>query len=198
MPTGYTADVGEGKVTSLRTFILRCARGFGALIHMRDEAMDAPLPDEIKPDTKYYDSSIERAREGLSKLANASRVELQKMYDDEQLAAQESDKKYAQEKALTRSRYNQMLEEVNSWTAPSADHAGLKKFMKEQLEKSIEFDCSEYKTSINVDFEQWLHNKLKVLAKDVGYYEQKRVEEIARTNERNKWLQDLLKSLPEE
>jgi hypothetical protein len=43
MPTGYTCDVQNGKVTELKDYLLDCSRGFGALIHMRDERMDTPI-----------------------------------------------------------------------------------------------------------------------------------------------------------
>lgn len=53
MPTGYTYPVCEGKITEFPDFALSCARAFGALISMREEPMDAPLPDEIAASTNY-------------------------------------------------------------------------------------------------------------------------------------------------
>lgn len=61
MPTGYTAAVCDGKITEFPAFALQCARAFGALITMRDDAMNAPIPEEIKPDTSYYDKNISEA-----------------------------------------------------------------------------------------------------------------------------------------
>src|SRR5438309_7441629 len=66
MPTGYTADVGNGKVTDFATFALTCARGFGALITMRDDPMDAEIPDEFPVDEyamRAYIADSERLNE---------------------------------------------------------------------------------------------------------------------------------------
>ena len=46
MPTGYTADIQDGKITTLREYALSCARAFGALIMMRDDPHDAPIADD--------------------------------------------------------------------------------------------------------------------------------------------------------
>jgi hypothetical protein len=61
MPTGYTSKIATGEMTSLRHFILTCARGMGALVHMRDEPSDAILPLRLEPDTSYHDDEIARA-----------------------------------------------------------------------------------------------------------------------------------------
>jgi len=37
MPTGYTADLNDGKQVTFQEFTMKCARAFGALIEMRDD-----------------------------------------------------------------------------------------------------------------------------------------------------------------
>lgn len=61
MPTGYTNRIQNGEITEFKDFALACARAFGALISMRDDALDAPMPAEILPDTKYHDDHIAAA-----------------------------------------------------------------------------------------------------------------------------------------
>ena len=51
MPTGYTAYVQEG--ATFEEFVWRCARNFGALVTMRDEPTDVPVPDAFTP-SKYH------------------------------------------------------------------------------------------------------------------------------------------------
>ena len=60
MPTGYTDRIYRGVETSFRTFMLECARGFGALVHLRDEP-GAPIPDVIPP-SDYYAVALAKAR----------------------------------------------------------------------------------------------------------------------------------------
>jgi hypothetical protein len=40
MPTGYTAEILDGKVTTFREFAQKCMRAFESTIHMRDESLD--------------------------------------------------------------------------------------------------------------------------------------------------------------
>ena len=59
MPTGYTAKIADGQ--TFEEFILSCARAFGALVEMRDEPADAPIPEEFKP-SAYHTTQIGVAR----------------------------------------------------------------------------------------------------------------------------------------
>lgn len=198
MPTGYTADVGEGKVNNLRTFILRCARSFGALMCMRDEAMDAKLPDRIEADTEYDDRELESAERGLENFKKLSQARLRKMHKQEHLDALEDDRKHAAETALTRDRYQRMLNQVVEWRPPTDQHEGLKRFMMNQLEESIDFDCTEYKRACEISFQDWHKTKLERFRHDIDYHTKRRAKEIAYAKERNDWLQNLYRSLPEE
>lgn len=49
MPTGYTSPLYEGKEISFEQFALRCARNFGALVMMREEPLDTPIPEKFNP-----------------------------------------------------------------------------------------------------------------------------------------------------
>lgn len=65
MPTGYTAPIYEGKQITFPEFAMQCARAFGALIDMRDDPMDSPIPDAFVPDT-YHARELVKAREQLA------------------------------------------------------------------------------------------------------------------------------------
>lgn len=139
MPTGYTADLYDGKDVSFEDFTLNCARAFGALVSLRDEP-DAEIPDEFKVD-EYYVERFEKAKEELEKV---------KQMTDEDFAA-EAEKTFArekesllrtiEEKKAIRKRYENMLEEVKQWVPPTSDHVALKNFMIDQLESSIRYDA---------------------------------------------------------
>lgn len=76
MPTGYTADLME-KGMEFKPFVLQCARAFGALITMRDDSLDAPIPEKFEPDDYH-----------IKKLAEAIQEQkrLQSMTDDEKVS----------------------------------------------------------------------------------------------------------------
>src|SRR5665213_2401224 len=63
MPTGYTSKLYEGKDQSFNEFVMRCARAFGALITMRDDPSDAPIPDEFTADSYYSERIATTTRE---------------------------------------------------------------------------------------------------------------------------------------
>ena len=63
MPTGYTSKIYEGKenVTG-KSFIMDCARGFGACISMRDESSDTPIPEEFKHKESLMNSKVSQIK----------------------------------------------------------------------------------------------------------------------------------------
>lgn len=44
MPTGYTAFIEDGDITTGREFLLLCSRNFGVAIDVRDEPLSVPTP----------------------------------------------------------------------------------------------------------------------------------------------------------
>ena len=73
MPSGYTAAIKDGITFS--DFAMNCARAFGALISMRDEPLDAPIPERVEP-TDYHAEKIKKAEERLSALIAMTAKEL--------------------------------------------------------------------------------------------------------------------------
>lgn len=50
MPTGYTAFIEDGDITTGREFLLLCSRNFGVAIDVRDEPLSVPTPTKFEPD----------------------------------------------------------------------------------------------------------------------------------------------------
>lgn len=198
MPTGYTADVQDGKITTLREFALACSRAFGALIIMRDNPMDAPIPRQLVPDTRYYDERLAEARKVLDEVPTLSADECEARAKAEFDAAMASHMKYETNRAIARQRYKEMLSRVEHWSVPE-EIDGLKKFMIEQLNESIRFDCSEdYKPAPpkRLTGERWREQALEKASRDWAYQSVEREKEIERTKGRNQWLDSLWRSLP--
>ena len=198
MPTGYTYAVADGTVSDLRTFALTCARGMGALIMMRDDPSDADIPKRFEADTKYHDNAIATARQRLAELEamdEAFRVSACLAYNQKVAADKRSRIAKNDEQ---RARYQAMISQVEQWSgAPE----GLREFMLSQLRQSVDFDCPKDPTkymdkpkSLNA----WYGDELRAAAHSIQYNEKERADEIARTAERNAWLERLFASLPAE
>lgn len=197
MPTAYTADVGDGKITDLRTFALLCARGMGACITMRDDPLDAPLPEAFEP-SPYYAGALAEAEARLVMLDSLS-TEARAAAADEAYAinlaawVERRDQRRTQ-----RARYDAMLAEVEAW---QTDAEGIREFMIEQLRSSIDFDCREMEPSWDVEPErlaagEWWRREIDKTLKDIERARKSHAEEVARVAGRNGWLARLRASLP--
>lgn len=195
MPTGYTAAVQDGSITTLHEFALQCARGMGALIMMRDEPWGAPIPEKFEPSTKYYDEALAKARAELAEVTSLSNAECEARAKAEHEKAEQAWAEYVAGKRASRERYEAMLAQVEAW---DTDAEGIKEFMLSQLRESITFDCGDYAPSVSAlpSPDEWRAERMKSLAKDIGYHEERRAAEIARTEARNRWLTALRASLP--
>lgn len=196
MPTGYTADVGDGKVTDFKTFALRCARNFGATIMQRDERMEV-LP-ELRKESKYYAESVEKAQARIAELAVMSPSHADKEADRAYQTALQTNAKYSEERRVTRERYEAMLAEVVLWEPPSRDHIGLKTFMEQQLNESIKFDTDyEPDKPLRLAPSEWLADEKKKAQRDLAYATKFLAEERERVANANEWITTLYESLGE-
>ena len=196
MPTGYTADVAKRDDMTFNEFIMNCARAFGALVLMRDDPADAPIPDEFKP-SDYHEKEILRLEQELravSVLTNEAALDRAKAENNSTV---EQHRQYRSDRAQQRERYENMLRHVRAWKPPTPEHNGLKRFMIEQLVESIKFDCGIYHEDLvpPVNGEQWRADKLASITKSLAYHRKENAEEIKRTRERNEWVRALRKSL---
>lgn len=196
MPTGYTADVGEGTVTEFDDFVWRCARGMGALIMMRDEPMSAPIPERFEASTKYHDERLAAAIARLAELQAMEPAQVREAALQAHARAYASWNSYRVEKKQKRGRYEAMLARVNAWTPPTDNHVGLQSFMRQQLEESIRFDCDyEAPAPVSPGPDAWHAQEIEQAERDIARNTKYRAEEIERTEGCNRWLADLRKSL---
>ena len=199
MPTGYTAAVQSGEITSLRDFALMCARGMGATIMMRDAPHDAPIPERFEP-SDYNAKVLQKAQGCLDAVTTMSRDEAQREADKAYHAACVSfDRRNAEREEHGR-RYRSMIAQVEAWDT-KAD--GIREFMLDQLRQSLDFDCKPPRPNAlfggkpeRQTGEEWREAQVEQLTGDIAYHAKANAEEIARTEGRNRWLADLRASLP--
>jgi hypothetical protein len=196
MPTGYTADVADGKVTDFRTFALRCARQFGATIMQRDNPMDEP--PKLREESPYYVESVERDEARVAFLDALTAEEAEREAAKEFDRAMASHRKYEGERTETRNRYNAMLAEVVQWTPPTPEHQGLKDFMLQQLHESIKFDCGPlWGAPERMSGAEWLAAEKERAARSLARSRESLREERERVKGANEWIAALYDALPE-
>lgn len=196
MATGYTAKLHDGEPETFKEFVWHCARAFGALVELRDD-FKAPIPKELEP-YDYHQKALSRAKEEL--------VEAKKMTLEE--AGEKASEFYFEmlrdryeskvKKTEIRLRYEARLAEVKAWIPPSSEHQGLKDFMIEQIEKSIDFDCKDYSWETDLELESaedYLARHIAQAEKDIEYHTQHWQEELDRTASRNAWIRELRNSI---
>ena len=194
MPTGYTADVQSGKITTLREYALRCARGFGALIMMRDEPHDTPIPEQFVPRTEYHDKLISRARDILDTVPSLSATECDRRAGEEYEGALERHVEHVAEAHASKTRYAEMRAKVEAWEVPDSLRE-LRAFMLQQIQESTKYDNGCEPEPLRKTGEAWRAAQLESASRDLAYGTTERDKEISRVNGRNQWLAALRASL---
>lgn len=192
MPTGYTSDVTD--TTTLAEFAMKCARAFGALVMMRDDPADAPIPEEFKPS----DHHVEALRKAEARL-----LELRGMTADQADVLAAADYKAAvgrweaqrKKDAALRERYERLRALCRAWEPPTPDHVGLRDFMVEQLTSSIDFDCTDYPAPVAKSGATWLAEQVKSEEWSENYHRTEGQKEIDRARSRTEWVKQLRASL---
>ena len=197
MPTSYTADLYEGKDVTVSDFILGCARAFGALVTMRDDPKDAPIPDEF-PASDYHADAVATAEVWLDEVRAMDTEDIANRSDLDYNRALDRWRERRAEAAGRRERYEAMLREVRAWKPPSSDHEGLRDFMVQQLESSIEFDCSMTYDDrpARLAPSAWRAQEIKKAQHDIDYHRREHEKDVQRATERSRWVQALRESLP--
>lgn len=195
MPTGYTCDIKDG--ITFDQFIMNCAKGFGALITMRDEPRDKEIPDEFKP-SDYHSKKLSEYQKELEITQQITFADAESKARAEHRDKTEHNKKQIAEHKELERKYNDMLEKVKNWSPPTSEHQELKNFMISQITQSIEFDCdaSYYSTPEKLSTrEEWITGKIDRLIKDMDYHTEEHKKEIERVAERNEWVRQLWDSI---
>lgn len=200
MPTSYNAVIPEG--ATFEQFALRCARAFGYLIDMRDEPMDAPIPETFTPST-YYTNSVKWAEERLAALESLTLEEAQRNADNEKVGQLAECARAQAKEQREQDAYKAMLAQVLAWDPPTSEHVALKTFMREQIEMALRDPLesgywAERRANLEAtvpDGATWLAERITFAREqvvDARARRQKEVESLAATNA---WVRQLRDSL---
>lgn len=199
MPTGYTAELCE-RDQSFEEFALRCSRAFGALIEMRDDPLDAPIPEAFKP-SDYLTNALASAKAELARLSSMNEEEAER-WGSEQKSRYIALRRESLAKTLAiRNRLGEMVEKVVKWEPPTSEHRELKEFMLEQLRSTIKYDgntsyCESDIAAAEAKSPQlyWIDAQQSA-KRNVAYYTEEITKEEKRYKSRNAWLRQLRDSL---
>ena len=179
---------------------MQCARAFGACIDMRDESSSTPIPESFKP-SNYHLEKKHAAEQKLRKFKSFKKEDWEKLAKktfEEEFARNQ---KYIDEAKTLLTKYKNMLEKVRAWSPPTEEHQNLKRFMIEQIESSIKFDCDvEYWTrQLNsVVLDKWQHFKgeqIALVIENIAYHEKEYEKEVERARKNSEWVNALRESL---
>ena len=193
MPTGYTAYIEDGNITTGKDFLTLCCRNFGVCADMREDSLSKPIPEKIEPDTyykqRYEDALIELERaKSLTNEAAINRIKLDRKNREESIV--EHIKKNEEIKV----KYLKIRNEVEKWVPPTSEHVGLKKFALEQIDMCVH-DYTDYynkeleRIHIEIMPEDYIKDNIAACEAAAQRAKANYEAEIQRTNERNMWLQ---------
>ena len=198
MPTGHTINVQNGTIKTGKDFILKCARSFGAMSHLRNKPLDTEI--KLQKENDYYKEELEKIENEYNKYLLKSNEEIEKEIDEKYSKFIIEEEKRYKNYLLTKERYMNMLCEVQNWNPPTEDHKKLKTFCLKQLESSLKYDCltmrefyekktkrptlEEYKNKVYEDYIYYSN-----------YYKEEIEKDQKRIKENNEWIKKLIESL---
>jgi hypothetical protein len=164
MPTGYTQDVINGKVTTAQEFAKECARAFMWNMRDTDRAAELRMPER---NDSYYAEDLPRATDELIMWDHSSEEQKYAQWSEYAEEIEKRAVEHRAEAAANRERLTKLLAEVESIGVPET-HAEFKKFMVDQLTETIRYDGTfredYYKI---VPYERWAESRRSELLKAI-------------------------------
>ena len=205
MPTGYTAHIEDGEITTGKEFLRLCTRAFGIAIDVKDEPLSTPTPSSFEP-SPFYKESYDRALNKLEEL-NKMTFEEAKIQMRADYEKRISDyKAYAERETAMNKKYAKVRKEVEEWIPPTEEHEGIKKFALEQIDMSMTkqkyIDGYLEKTKEEFDdsdeaVQNYINDIIDYYQRDIERSYKSWQEELERTRSKNEWMKKFLESLEE-
>lgn len=197
MPTWYTEPVMNGKMTSAKDYILRCAREIDYLSFMRDEPENTPIP-ETRPEDTYYKDLYDKAKKELSELLAMDENDIHRESEKWRQDKIKTKKEFCEMIALENSRLTEMTKKLDAWQPKHESINNLRYFAIEQLGISrentgdIEKDIEKIR---NITDNEWYENQLNRLNRDIPYWRDQITRKSMSVAVTNQWLKELRESL---
>ena len=203
MPTILTSNIYDGSDTSFRSYALKCAACIDYCIKATENG-EKPLPLNKAPvvePKKLYKDTIKRYEAELEEYEalknNPER--LKEAYEKAKKVREDyiiEQKELSLNRKKLKKRYEDMKYSVELWH-PGKDYETLKNLMVEQLETSIEHDCSDFNPSYAElePMDKWIDNAIECVQKSLGFYKKQYAVECDEVEKTNKYLKGLYEEL---
>lgn len=136
MPTGYTAHIEDGSITTGKEFLLVCSRAFGVAVDLRDEPLSVPTPTHFEPN-EYYKKRYENAEKELKEFKALSLEQVRsKMRSEHEKQVQDAESNIARMTEINR-KYKSVRRQIEAWDPPTVEHIGIKEFALSQIDECV-------------------------------------------------------------
>lgn len=204
MPTGYTAGIIDGEITTFEQFATQCSRAFGATIHMRDNPLDSPY--EPRTPSQYYVNSLQSQREKLEETKTMTDEAIVQDFETLLKDSLEYHERELEKTKVNLGRLNSIMESAKSWVPPTEDHEGVRDYMIDQLEITIKADGdpsyhvnkivqAKKELEEGIDPKVYREEKIKEIEDRISYYEGEVQKELERCKQSNDWMDKFLESI---
>lgn len=202
MPTGYTAYIEDGEISTGKDFLKLCTRAFGIAIDQKDEPLSVPTKTQFEPNSYYKD----RYDKALLALEQAKQIAFDEAKTQMWLAYEKriaDYKSYADKEISMNKKYEKVRREVEEWEPPTEEHSGLKKFALEQIDMCVTKQkyIDEYIAKSNELFDgsdeavhKYILDNIEQCQIDADRAYKSWQEELKRVEDKNMWMQQFLDS----
>ena len=202
MPTGYTAYIEDGDITTGKEFLKLCTRAFGIAIDLKDKPLSVPTKTHYEPSPYYKEDYEETAkvRDKMRQLTfEEAKQQIIEKYNEDITHAKKCLDMYKSEDE----KYLKVRNEVDSWIPPTSEHEELKKFALNQIDISMNTDYCKYcEEELNKELDisddavwKYINDINEFYEKDTERAYQRWQEELKRVADKNKWMKQFLNSL---
>lgn len=204
MPTGFTAFIENGTITTGKDFLLLCSRNFGLAAKIsRDKGLKAPIPTHFAPNN-YYQKHYEEAVEKYKKFSQMTDTEFAKYVRTEHDACIDRTKQCLNEMIANDKAYQHIKQEVLKWEPPTDQHKNIKIFALNQIDMCMgtDQDYGYYMRIINKPFDdapesvkEYKKTFLKSLKDEMQQAESDLSRELEQVENYNIFMKQFLESL---
>lgn len=196
MPSGLTEAIYNDTNTSLRDYLLRCSKQFGATAYHRDES-GLPRLIEEEEHFGYLVKSLADKKAELVELKTYSLEQWAEKQDKEFQDRRQMERDIEEKHVPLRERYDAMIQKVEDWPVPTALEP-FKAFCIKSLQESKEFDAGEFRMPEfpRMSARDYRNKTLTRLTERIARDEKELAEKRADVIKANKTIQAFLDSLP--
>ena len=203
MPTGYTAYIEDGDITTGKDFLMLCSRAFGVAIDVRDEPLSVPTPTHFEPDP-YYQKRYEDSVKELQVVKNMSFAEARDHMRAEHTSRVERAKRQLKMMEEINKKYENVRGQVEAWVPPSEEHKGIKEFALSQIGMCVYtplmFDTYRNDIASELDesdeaVQKYMDELIKLSEDDVKRAKERCEAEVERAKQRTSFMQAFIESL---